>query len=266
MNLINHLISEISASNANLSPREVTNILTDVIENEIIPDAFTHIRIQKLPSPYDVKIEELRSMRYGEKQVGALQEKVRFIQDLEKIRLNYDGSDLTNEYYPLDTSDNTQVMFSHKLQDVEQPKTRLHKDETDILSERLNDTSSVQRLERKIERPRENIIFTSRINNKIVQDPHIEYTIAEIESTITRNFIHKGLDVTFNFNIRSDSEEPTREKIIININLPDHEIDDKIEFWERIDKDIRNIIKKMDISESEKKVINRNLLTHIELV
>jgi len=259
------LISEISLSNPRLSPQEISEQIAILIEKEILPKALTSIKLPPLPSPLQVKREELRARRYGKlTKRRSLQERVDFIQDLEKLRYKFNGGDLTNEDLSLGAVDHTQTLIAQEARyDVPRPEKPLSV-ESEIIQKRLKSSPYLDTHERIITKPISFINFDSAINERIVRDSIFEKSLGEIESRIRRNYDRETLKICFNFSIRTDIDDPEREKTIIRISLPAHNFDKKMELWDKIEADIRDVIRKLNLSEPKKKTINRNLFTHIE--
>lgn len=264
VSLYDQLISEISSSNPGLSPEEVSDQIKILIENEILPMALARIRLPRLPSPISVKREELRGPRYGKERTRPLQKKVTFIQDLEKLRCEFNGSDLTNEDLFLGLINSTQTPPSQKVRYTVEPNGKALPDEPDIEKERLKDSPSLEKSEGITKKPPRLITFDLSITEKIVNEPLFEKVVGEVESKIRRNYNHETLKIYFNFSIRTDMDDPDREKTIIYVSLPAHSFDEKMELWDKIEADIRDVIKKLNVTETERKTINRNLFTHIE--
>lgn len=265
VSLHERLISEISLSNPRLSPREVSNQIASLIENEILPRVLSRIRLPRLPSPLSVKREELMGPRYGKLVTKRpLQEKASFIQELEKLRLKYDGSGLTNDDLLLGLMDNAQAPFAQEMRYDVEPNGKELPVKSDIIQERLKSTPSSERLERITKKLFPLIDFDKSINEKIARDPSFEKVVGKIESKIRRNYDRETMKIYFNFSLRTDIDDLEREKTIIHISLPAHNFDKKMELWDKIEADIRNVIKKLSVSEFTKKAINRNVFTHIE--
>ena len=262
VSLYDQLISEISFLNPQLSPKEIADQINILIENEILPAAIVGARLSSLPSPIRVKQEELMAPRYGKFAKKPLQEKVRFIQDLEKLRVEFDGSDLTHEEFFIDLMNNTQTPFGEVR--VIESKGKALPDEPDIIQEKLKTSPSLERREKIPKKPPHLISFDSTISEKIAQDPQFEKVIGEVESTIRKNYDRETLRIHLNFSMRTDIDDPYREKTIIRVNLPDNSFDEKMEFWDKIETDIRDVIKKLNVTDPERKKINRNLFTHVE--
>lgn len=261
VSLYDQLISELSLANPRLSQEQISGQITALIQNEILPEAIARIRLPKLPSPVSVKREELRGIRYGKIYPRPLQENVRFIQDLEKLRLRFNGSDLTNEDFPFRFTENTQTLLGPEMEHDAEPDGETQPVEPDIVRERLRFSPYSERLER-LQKPSHLINFDSDMKEKIACDSLFEILVGKIESAIRRNY--ESLRIYFDFSMRRDMDDPGREKTIIHITLPDRDFDEKMEFWDKIEADIRHVIEKLDITESERKTINRNLFTHVE--
>lgn len=264
VSLYDQLISEISSLNPELSPEEVSDQIKILIEDEILPTALTRIRLPRLPSPVSVKREELREPRYGKKHTRPLQKKVTFIQDLEKLRCEFNGSDITNEDFFLGLINSTQIPLSPEVRYIVEPNGKALPDEPDIKKERLKDSPFLKKSEGITKKPPRLITFDLSITEKIVNEPLFERVVGEVESKIRRNYDHETLNIYFNFSIRTDIDDPDREKTIIYVSLPTYSFDEKMELWDKIEADIRDVIKKLNITEPERKAINRNLFTHIE--
>jgi len=263
VSLYDQLVSEISFLSPQLSPKEISDQINILIENEILPVAIVRARLPSLPSPITVKHEELMAPRYGKLAKTPLQEKVRFIQDLEKLRVEFNGSDSTYEEFFVGLMNNTQTPLGQEVR-VAEPDGKALPDEPDIIQERLKTSPFLERREKMREEPSRLISFDSTISEKIARDPQFEKVIGEVESKIRKNYDRETLKIYFNFSIRTDIDDPKREKTIIHINLPDNSFDEKMEFWDKIEADIRDVIKKLNVTKSEIKKINKNIFTHVE--
>lgn len=259
-----HLISEISLSNPRLSAKEISDQITVLIENEIVPRVLASIRLPPLPSPLQVKREELMGVRYAKlSRRRPLYEKASFIQELEKLRLRFNGSGMANEDLFLGSLNSTQTPFGQEMRFDVPPREKAPSVESEIMRKRLKSTTSLERHE-ILEKPSRLINFDSNIKEKIVRDPSFEKIIGQVERGIRRNYNQEIFKIRFNFSTRTDNDDPEREKTIIRISLPAHSFDEKMELWEKIEAVIREVIKKLNVTEQEKKAINRNLFTHIE--
>lgn len=257
------LISEISFLNPKLSPKGISDCITNLIENEILPAAIARARLPNLPSPISVKREELMAPRYGKFARKPLEEKVRFIQDLEKLRVKFDGSDLTCEDSFTGFMDNTQTPFGQEVHVLE-PNGKALPDEPDTVQEKLKTSSFLERTEEIPKKPYRFISFDSAIVGKIALNPHFEKVVGEIESRIRRNYDRESLEIYFSFSMRTDIDDPKREKTIIRVGLPGSSFEEKMEFWDKIEADVRGEIKRLDVTEHERKKINRNIFIHID--
>jgi len=265
VSLYDQLISEISSSNPRLSPEEVSDQIKILIENEILPAALTRMRLPGLPAPISVKREELRGVRYGMRaRSRPLQNNVTFIQDLEKLRFKFDGLDSTNEDFFSGLTNDTQIPFGQKVRYIVEPNGKTLPDKPSSMQERLKVSSYLEKSEGITKKPPRLITFDLSITEKIVNEPLFEKVVGEVESKIRRNYDHETLKIYFNFSIRTDMDDPDREKTIIYVSLPTHSFDEKMELWDKIETDIRDVIKKLNVTEPERKAINRNLFTHIE--
>lgn len=256
-------MSEILLLNPRLSPEEVSGQITTLIEKEILPVAISRIRLPRLPSPISVRRKELIMHRYRKKDVSPLSENVGFVQDLEKLRLEYDGSDSTNEDYYTSLMDNIPMLLHeesrHDIKEREEPLPK-----PDIIQQSRDVLPSLKALKKIMRKPPKLITFDSNIIEKITYDPTFEKVIGEVEWGIRGNYSHETLKVYFSFSIRRDIVDSTREKTIIHISLPDSDFDEKMKYWDKIEATVRNVIKTLDVTEPERKMINRNLFTHVE--
>lgn len=261
--LRDELVSSILLSNPRLSSQEVSEQIAALIEREILPTVLSKLRLPRLPSPLSLKQRELMQLRYRKGRVTDFRENVGFMQDLEKLRLEYYGSDLTNEdYYTRGLIGNTQIPFHQVVRYFK--KKEESPPEPDVIQQKSDVSPSLDTPERIIRKPSRLITFDSNIAEKITSDPNFEMIIADVESKIRKEYDRETLNVYFSFSIRKDIVGPHREKTIIRISLPDCSFDEKMKYWDKIDADIRNVIKTLDVTEPERKAINRNLFTHVE--
>ena len=132
------------------------------------------------------------------------------------------------------------------------------------MTEKSKTSPSLEKGEGIRKKPSRLITFDSSITERILNKPSFEKVVGELESKIRKNYDPETLKIYFNFSTRVDIENPDRKKTIIQISLPDSTFDEKMEFWDKIEDDVRDVIKKLNITESERKAINRNIFTHIE--
>jgi len=185
------------------------------------------------------------------------------MQDLEKLRLEYDGSDSTNDdYYTGGLIGNTAIPFHQVVRLFKKEEESVP--EPDIIQQKLDVSPSLGTPEITIRKPSRLVTFDSSIAKKITSDPKFEMIIADVESKIRTDYGRETLNVYFSFSIRKDIVDPHREKTIIRISLPDCSFDEKMKYWEKIDADVRNVIKALNVTEPERKAINRNLFIHVE--
>lgn len=261
--MCDELVSSIFLSDPTLSPQEVSQQIATLIERDILPTVLSRLRLPRLPSPLSLKRKELIQIRYGKRRDTDFQENVGFVQDLEKLRLEYDGSDATNEdYYIGGLIGNTQMPFHQVVRHFKKEEESVP--EPDIIQQKLGISSLLETPEITMRKPSRLVTFDSNIAEKITSDPNFEMIIADVESKIRTDYGHETLNVYFSFSIRKDMVDPHREKTIIRINLPDCSFDEKMKYWEKIDADIRNVIKALGVTEPERKAINRNLFIHVE--
>jgi len=258
------LIAEIRFSYPELSSAEISERIATLVQEEILPEALTKIRLPKLPSPTSVRSEELRARRYGKDRITPLQENVKLIQDLEKLRFEFNGSSLTCDDLFFDLVNGTQSSFVPRARSDVGPYGKPLSVEPDIVRERLKTTTSPEKHERIVERPTSLIDFDSPIQERITNDPLFEKAMGAIESRIRKNYSHETVEIFFNLRARTDRDDPKREKTILHIKVPAYDFDEKMELWEKIEKDIRDVIGELDISETEREAIDRNLFTHVD--
>ena len=266
VSLYDQLVFEISAMNPNLSPEQISEKIVMLVQDEIIPDALKRITLPNLPSPVSVKTEELmsRRRRLSARMRTSLQAKASLIQELEKLRVQFDGSGLTNEDYFLDLTNDTQSPIGQKETYDIMPEKKTLSVEPSIPQERLESSPSLKGRGRAIKKPSQLIVFDSDISENISRDLLFERVIGAIESRIRRNYDRESLEIFFRFSIRTDIDNLDRKKTVIHINLPSHNFDEKMELWDKIESDIRDVIMKLNVTQSEKAVINRNIFTHVE--
>lgn len=260
--LRDELASAILLSDPELSSQEVSEQITNFIEREILPTVLSRLRLPRLPSPLILKQKELMQLRYRKGRIPDSRENVAFVQDLEKLRLKYNGSDVTNDsFFTRGSTSNTQIPFHQVIRRFKKKEESVP--EPDIIQEEL-DVSSSSDIREKTRKPSRLITFDSNIAEKIMSDPNFEMIIADVESKIRTEYDRETLNVDFSFSIRKDIVDPQREKTVIRVSLPDCSFDEKMRYWDRIDADMRNVIKSLDVTEPERKAINRNLFIHVE--
>jgi hypothetical protein len=261
--LVSELAAEIYSSNPSYSPEEISNQIVFLIENEILPSVIEKLRLPKPPSPIDLRIERFRKERqHGKKDVDELKKRIGFIQGLERLRSNYYFSDFTYEGLQIvDPGDFSQKPFAYPIEYLKRKKE--HALQTDVILPKLEPESFSDVSERKSEKPSEFVSFDLDISKKIYSDPHFEKAIASVESGIRERF--KGIpNIAFNFSLRQDIGDHNKKKTIIRVKIPNSNFREKMNYWLRIDLEVRKAIRALDFAEEERKEINRNLVTHIE--
>lgn len=258
------LISEASLLAPALSREELSEKISNLIENQILPEALIQMRLPRLPSPASVKTEELMAARYGKRAYSPLHDKMRLIQDLEKIRYKLNGSDLTDVNLPIGSEKTMQTTIGISHPEPELDIERVG-EQLSVDMELIQDISPAPFGEpkEKIKSPRL-IEFDSEVTQRIVSSRSFATLIGAIESKIRSNYSHGK--ISFSFSIRADLDIPSREKTKIYISLPDYSFEEKMDFWDKIETEIKNVIESLDVSEDERNEIRRNLLTHVRAV
>lgn len=254
------LVSEVSKLTKLYSTQKLSEKIVDVINNQILPNAISKANLPKFPSPVSLKQEELMSVRYGRGAQKPLHEKFIFLQDLEKLRYQWNGSELTG------TSISTESVATITTEFQTFPKIAFEKKQiknpfsVEIFPEQEISPTIPEELEKE---PDFKLIkFDTKVSEKIVNIDSYKKFIGRLEATIREKYnIGKNY---FSFSIRVDSDFPEREKTIITIDLPEASFKEKMNFWEKIEAHIKKIINDLNVSEDTKKELNRNLYTHIK--
>jgi hypothetical protein len=262
--LVSELAAEIHSSNPSYSSEEISNQIVFLIENDVLPSAIERVRLPKPPSPIEFRIDRFkRERRHGKKDVDELQNKVNFVRELEKLRRDFYSSDFTSEgFQAVDAKDFSQRSFVYPTGYLKRKKDRTLP-ETEIILPKSESKSFLDVSERESEKPFKLVTIDSSVSKRVFSDPHFEKAIASVESKIREKFKDVP-DISFNFSLRQDIDDPAREKTIIRIKIPNSSFKEKMNYWLRIDFEVRKAIKAVDLTEAEKKAINRNLVTHVE--
>ncbi|MDH5483495.1 MAG: hypothetical protein OEY22_11570 [Candidatus Bathyarchaeota archaeon] len=265
-NLIDELTAEIQTSNSSYSSEEIANQIVSLVENDILPSAIDRIRLPRLPSPIDLRREHFKiERRRGKKDVDELENRVKFVQELGKLKRDYYFSDLTSvSFQAVDAKDFSQKPFFYDTKYLERKKDR-KLTETEVILPKLEPKSFSDVSEREVEKPHELVTIDLGVSKKIFSDPNFERAIASVESRIREKFRNVP-DISFNISLRQGIDEYTREKTIIHIKIPNSNFKEKMNYWLRIDFEVRNAIKAAGFEEADRKAINRNLVTHIESI
>jgi hypothetical protein len=262
--LINELASEIQSSNPDLSSEEISAEIVTLMENEVLPLVIDRLRLPRLPSPMELRIDAFRqARRRGTRDRDSLTNKIGFVRELEKLRRNYYASDSTYSGFktadPIDFSRRSAVYFA----DHWKRRIRRVPLETGLLLPKLGSESFADMSERKAQKTSELVTFDSSISKKIASDPCFEKTIARVESGIRQRF-KEIPSITFDFSLRKDIDDLTRERTVIRVRIPNSSFREKMNYWLRIDLEVRKTIKALDLCEAEKRAISRNFVTHVE--
>jgi hypothetical protein len=262
--LINELAAEIQSSNPDLTPEEISRQIVFLMENEVLPLVMERMRLPKLPSPIDLQIKKFRQIRRRGKRNGdALENKIGLIQEIEKLRYNYFTSDYTYERFQFgDPKDFNQRPLFYPA-DYWKIRKRRIPIETDAIPPKLEAESFLNMTERKAQKLHELVTFDASISKKIAADPHFEMAMANVEYRMRERF--KDIpNASFVFSLRKDAYDPTKEKAVIHVEIPNSSFKEKMNYWLRIDFEVRKTIKSLDFAEAEKRAINRNLVVHVE--
>lgn len=262
--LITELATEIHSSNPNYSSEEISNRIVTVIENELLPSVIEKLPLPSLPSPIELRIQKFRRQRVrGKKDVAELQKRINFIQELERMRKSYYLSDST--FHELKITEPNAFIQKHIIFPFRSLKEERERalPETDTISPKLEPLSFLDVSEKRTGKSSEPVIFSSEVMKRIASDPNYEKIIASVECRIRERF--KTIPrIAFNFSQRRDIEDPNRKKTVIHVKIPDSIFTEKMNYWLRIEFEVRKAIKSLDVTEAERKSINRNIVTHIE--
>ena len=263
--LIAELANEIHASNPNYSTREISNRITEVIEDEVLPSVIEQVPLPSIPSPINIRIQKLRRQRIrGKRDTSGLQEKIDFIRDLERMRKSYYLSDST--FSELNIAETKDFIQKH----IVSPVGSLEKEKEYFLSEtyksfpQLEPSSFLSVSEKKEQEQFDPVIFSPEVMKKIASDPNYEKMIANVELRIRERYRTISSQITFIFSQRRDMEDPKREKTVINMKILNMNFKEKMNNWLRFDFEVRKAIKSLDLAEDERKKMNRNIVTHVE--
>lgn len=262
--LIDKLASEIQSSNPDLSSEEISAEIVTLMENEVLPSVIDRLRLPRLPSPMGLRIEAFKqARRRGKQDRHELRNKIGFVRELEKLKCNYYASDSTYSDFgdvdPIDFNRRSTVYFA----DHWKRRKRRVPLGTGALLPKLGFESSFDMSERKPQRIPEFLTFDSSISKRIASDPSFEKIIARVECGIRQRF--KDIpSIVFSFSLRKDIDDPTKEKTVIRVRIPNSSFREKMNYWLRIDFEVRKTIKALDLCEAERRAINRNLITHVE--
>jgi hypothetical protein len=262
--LIDEVASEIQSSNPYLSPEEISAEIVSLMENEVLPFVVERLRLPRLPSPMEQRIEEFRqTRRRGKQGTDELRNKIGFIRELEKLKCHYHASDSTYSDFkavdPIDFNRRSTVHFT----DYRRRKKGEAPLGTGALLPKLESESFLDISERRAQKTSELVAFDSSFSKKIASDPCFEKIIASVESEIRQSF-KEIPSVAFDFSLRKDIDDPAKEKTVIRVRIPNSNFREKMNYWLKIDFGVRKAIKALDLSEAERRQINRNLVTHVE--
>ncbi|MCR3907137.1 MAG: hypothetical protein NUK62_08955 [Tenericutes bacterium] len=256
------LVFEIIGNAPNLTPEEITENIAHIIEKEILPNAINNLNLPTLPSPVTLKHEELMQKRLGNRQHSLLADKVKLIQDLEKLRTKWNGSGVTDEgissYNEL--SDETVVRHPKNDWDIRPIRKKILPEH----SEPDRDTLPSSPITEPQEKPRKIkfIEFDNEIRKKIVMNPQFEKLMSTIETKFRESFNQERL--SFTFSIKTDSYFPSRERTMINISTLTDDFEENMKLWDAVEDELQKVIDNSPVTEEVRKKINRNIFTNIE--
>ncbi len=259
------LIAEITDTALDLTPDEVSYQITRIIEKEILPDVITNLKLPNLPSPITVRHEELMEKRYGKRSHASLRQKVKFIQDLEKIRTKWNGSAVTDKTLRPSNGHSNQAyirFFPRTALDVESIKKPVPNEPNVIVRKQMSSSPLIK--PEDVAKKYKLIEFNNQVINQIVKNPSFEIFISAIESKFRKIF--KQNDLSFIFSIQTDSFYPTTERTMINIIASTNNFEEKMKLWDKVELVLKSVIDNLNVSDDERKEINRNTFTNIEVI
>ncbi|MBS7631643.1 hypothetical protein KEJ47_08795 [Candidatus Bathyarchaeota archaeon] len=278
---LNEIVSELSRLNPDASPDEICSSVIDQIE-AVLPEVLRKIKLPSLPSPAQIRQEELKLRRVRKKwrafrEGPSLERKQMFIQQLEYVKYQLNGHEADTSfvepavtYGDLDTIPRLIPRPISRSSTIERRLApgggpalilgrvkgplRMH---TSLIEERIEELFPKMSLD-------------AEVQNKIFTDFLFADVLKAVEVRI-RSFVHSySLKMSFNILSRRDIEVPEWRKIILGVDAPDLDFDQKMAIWDKIDAEVRQAIHEVEqrVSGSDKdrvKAINRNLFIRMEL-
>jgi hypothetical protein len=254
------LVLEASMSNSNLDQQELSKKIVSIIQRQIVPRAILNAKLPELPSPASVKMEELRAKRYGRYATKHLLEKTTFIQDMEKLRYQWNGSNSTDSELPIDPEEKIPVKIKWK------PKNEMELGKSEkpssVEAEIMSDVSPAPSGDSEEEMNHKLIEFDVNVTEKVVTTPSYADFMAKLESMIRQNY--GTVSGSFHFSIKAVEDFQNKEKTTITITLPDTTFDQKMEFWNKIEMNIQKTIDTLEFTDEEKMDVSKSLFTCVQ--
>lgn len=258
----NQIASEVSRVKQFYPKEELAEKIVKMINEQILPKAINKANLPKFPSPLDLKREEFLVARSGPKVGKPLREKTNFLHDLEKLRYQWNGSELTDSSISTISLETLPKVFPVL------PKTELEKKQVEkpfSIDENGKEDISPAPFKPIAEEIEESILidFDEKVAEKVVNVSSYANLIGRLEARIREKY-SSGMN-SFSFSIRANDDFPDREKTVITIDLPNTSFKEKMGFWKEIEMYIEEVIEHLNITDYKKKKISRDLYTQIKV-
>jgi len=278
---LNEIVSELSRLNPDASSDEICSSVIGQIET-VLTEVLKTIKLPSLPSPAQIRVEEWKLGRRGKRSKAlrgesSLKRKTTLIQQFEYVKQQLNG-------HEVDTSLVEPTITYGDLDTV--PRLILHPTSGSAEMERDGTSSGWPALlpggfkeplrmhTALLQEQREELLpripLDAEIHNRISTDFLFADVLKAIEVKI-RSFVHSHpLKMSFTVSSLRDIEVPEWRKIILGVNAPDMDFDQKMVIWEKVDAEVRQALHEVEqrVNGSDKdkiQAINRNLFIRMKL-
>lgn len=277
--LFTEIVSELRRNNPDASPEELSESLIEVMEREILPNAIKNMRLPSPPSSLQVRLEELRLRRVKKKfrKPSSLKKRERLIREFEYVKYQFNGGRADSPFFAPEISltdlDNPKRLLFELSNNPSVQEVFLKKDGISIESIPKERTvipyTKLVKEKEKVKFPK--FVITQEIQNKIVSDSLFRDIFRAIEITVKGFVTTYPSKIDLTASLHTDLEIPEWKKVVLGINAPGVDFDQKMTLWDIIDAKIREAIAEImqHAGPSERRSIediNRNLFTRMELI
>lgn len=282
--LLSEIVHELSSNNPKASPEEMSHALIKILEYDVLPNAIRNMDLPSPPSPAQIWQERMRLQRAKKKfrKPSFLKQKGMIIQQFETVKYQLNGDKEGYTSVPsFSVSDFTDpsTTVSRWTDKSYVKEVLLEKDGISLRSE-LTPSRHKKPSRFELTKPSPMLIedetkrifqfdISETIQEKILFDPLFREIVGAIETRLMNFAIEHQYKMDSYIFIRTDIEIPSWEKIILNIDMPERNFDQKMILWDKIDEKIRQVLlelKHEDTSfEHEIEAINLRLFTKMKL-
>jgi hypothetical protein len=231
-----------------------SDIFIKVLESEIIPNIFQDIKLPNLPS-----LKKLKSYGYHKDRISKhvkyrFDEKNPFIrthliQEIAYLKKKLNGYKINVSQSEQDFKFSNESMKREKIDKFESIPDKLNRrvlhytDSSDLIPTTNFSRSSISFRENEVRIIQSIFLeFSEKFKDEIFTNDYFMEFITQIEIALNNFVNHSNQVFSGRFNFQEDFEIKDVKKIILNIDIKNLNIEEKLEFWDRIEMFLRKHI------------------------